>query len=45
LIQRHLPVSCWNAPEPRIGYSQNSRNGNCEVIQTTDYAEAAAPPR
>ena len=45
LIQRHLPVICWNAPEPRIGYSLNRGNGNCEVILTTDYAEAAAPPR
>jgi hypothetical protein len=45
LIQRHLPVICWNAPEPRIGYSLNSGNGNCEVILDTDYAEVAAPPR
>src|SRR6185437_6798769 len=45
LIQRHLPVICWNAPEPRIGYSQNSGNGNCEVILITDYAEARTPPR
>ena len=24
LIQLHLPVICWNAPEPRIGYSQTA---------------------
>ena len=45
LIQRHLPVICWNAPDHASGIPKKCGNGNCEVILSTDYAEAATPPR